>query len=103
MTELFIITITLMMLTLRSFERVSEFFNSSSIHSHQRDVVHSQQTAVVRQAIAVIHSRIMEESPNSILCRSIGSGWAQCRITSGASNRTESVTENIPSRCTASG
>jgi hypothetical protein len=69
MTELFIITIALMMLTLRSFERVARVFNSSSIHSHQRDVVHSQQDAVVRQAIAVIHSRIMEESPNSFPMR----------------------------------
>lgn len=69
MTELFIITVTLMMLTVRLFEPVFDFFNSSSIHSHQRDVVHSQQTAVVRQAIAVIHSRIMEESPNSFPIR----------------------------------
>jgi len=69
MTEFFIITITMMMLTFRSFEPVATVFNSSSIHSHQRDVVHSQQAAVVRQAIAVIHSRIMEESPNSFPMR----------------------------------
>jgi hypothetical protein len=69
MTELFIITVTLMMLTHRSFERVARIFNSSSIHSHQRAVVHSQHNAEVRQAIAVIHSRIMEESPNSFPMR----------------------------------
>lgn len=70
MQEIFIITCLLMILTLRSFDRVAQVFNSSSIHSHQRDVVQSQQVAVVRQAIAVIHSRIMEESPNSFpVCR----------------------------------
>ena len=69
MTEFFIINTLLMILTVRSFESVSQVFNSSSIHSHQRDVVQSQQVAEVRQAIAVIHSRIMEESPNSFLIR----------------------------------
>ena len=65
MIEFFIINAVLMILTVRLFEQVSQVFNSSSIHSHQRNVVQSQQAAVVRQAIAVIHSRIMEESPNS--------------------------------------
>lgn len=69
MHEIFIITFILMIETLRSFERVCQVFNSSSIHSRQRDVVQSQQDAVVRQAIAVIHSRIMEESPNSFPIR----------------------------------
>jgi len=69
MTELFIITVLMMMLALRSCERAAQVFNSSSIHSHQRDVVHSQQVAAVRQAIAVILSRIMEESPNSFPLR----------------------------------
>jgi len=59
----------MMIAALRSFDRVEKVFNSSSIHSHQRDVVQSQQVAVVRQAIAVIHSRIMEESPNSFPIR----------------------------------
>ncbi len=73
MTEFFIITVILMMLTVRSFDPVAQVFNSSSIHSHQRDVVQSQQVAEVRQAIAVIHSRIMEESPNSFpIRRTIG-------------------------------
>lgn len=69
MILLFIITALLMMPAVRSFEQAVQVFNSSSIHSHQRDVVHSQQDAVVRQAIAVIHSRIMEESPNSFPMR----------------------------------
>ena len=69
MQEFFIITFLSMMLTVRLFELVKPIFNSSSIHSHQRDVVHSQQDAEVRQAIAVIHSRIMEESPNSFPIR----------------------------------
>jgi hypothetical protein len=72
MTEFFIITVILMMLTVRSFESVNLIFNSSSIQSHQRAVVQHQcwfiglsQAVMVSQAIAVIHSRIMEESPNS--------------------------------------
>ncbi len=65
MHEIFIITFILMIEAIRSTERPVQVFNSSSIHSHQRNVVQSQQAAVVRQAIAVIHSRIMEESPNS--------------------------------------
>ena len=74
MQEFFIITFLSMMLTVRSYELVKPIFNSSSIHSHQRAVVQSQyftiglsQAAMVSQAIAVIHSRIMEESPNSFL------------------------------------
>jgi hypothetical protein len=72
MLEIFIITFFIMMLTVRLFELVNPIFNSSSIHSHQRAVVQRQhsinglsQAAMVSQAIAVIHSRIMEESPNS--------------------------------------
>jgi len=74
MQEFFIITFIVMMLTVRSFELVNLIFNSSSIHTHQRAVVQRQhifiglsQAAMVSQAIAVIHSRIMEESPNSFL------------------------------------
>lgn len=72
MTEFFIITFILMMLTIRLFELVEPIFNSSSIQSHQRAVVQHRycfiglsQAVMVSQAIAVIHSRIMEESPNS--------------------------------------
>ena len=71
MTEIFIITVILMMLIIRLFELVEPIFNSSSIQSHQRAVGEHycfnglSQAVMVSQAIAVIHSRIMEESPNS--------------------------------------
>ncbi len=72
MTEFFIITFILMILTVRLFELVNPIFNSSSIQSQQRAVVQRRhlfigvsQAVMVSQAIAVIHSRIMEESPNS--------------------------------------
>ena len=74
MNEIIIIIAITMILSSRSYDRDAQVFNSSSIHSHQRDVVQSQQAAVVRQAIAVIHSRIMEESPNSFPVR-----FAACR------------------------
>lgn len=55
------------MLTVRSYELVKPIFNSSSIHSHQRQLCNTITLIGFAKAIAVIHSRIMEESPNSFL------------------------------------
>lgn len=59
--------ITMMYAAIRSLEWHIQVFNSSSIHSHSVAFAQSQQVVEARQAVAVIHQRIMEESPNSIL------------------------------------
>jgi hypothetical protein len=68
-----ITTITLLVLPHAKITWGHKVFNSSSFYSRQRDSVQYPilefffvQGVGVCQAIAVIHSRIMEESPNSI-------------------------------------
>jgi hypothetical protein len=64
MTDIVII-IGMMICALRLYELAPKKFNSSSIHSYQRIVAQHLQEQKICQAIAVIRSRIMEESPNS--------------------------------------
>ncbi len=69
MTDIVFI-ILMMICALRSIELAPKIFNSSSIHSYQRIVAQSLREQKICQAIAVIRSRIMEESPNSFpVCR----------------------------------